>query len=186
MDPTLFYIRHGGFKLTERRLTKRSTKRGDQVYYEDFNPKDFDSFIGTEFDIISRVTLNREFPSEPEDKLKHARGWGTSNFEQVVFEKSKPLKLVHTTEKLEDDPEVTRVFEKKLHQRWGSFPVDIVTEFTYMDIMDTGTPLNEAWVSIHTDDLDSAGTNKEILDNTFKRLMMNGVSRRHHLTLCWV
>ena len=44
MDPTLFYIRHGGFKLTERRLTKRSTKRGDQVCYEDFNPKDFDSF----------------------------------------------------------------------------------------------------------------------------------------------
>ena len=77
--------------------------------------------------------MNREFPSEPEDEIKHARGWGTSNFEQVVFEKSKLLQLVHTTEKLEDDPEVTRVFEKKLHQRWGSLPVDIVTEFTYMD-----------------------------------------------------
>ena len=62
MDPTLFYIRHGGIKLTERRLTKRSTKRGDQVYYEDFNPKDFDSFNGTEFDIISRVTLSKEDP----------------------------------------------------------------------------------------------------------------------------
>jgi hypothetical protein len=169
MDPTLFYIRHGGFKLTERRLTKRSTKRGDLVYYEDFNPKDFDSFNGTEFDIISRVTLNREFPSDPDDKIKFARGWGPKK-EQVVFENSKPLQLEHATEKLEDDPEVTRVFEKKLHKRWGSVPVDMVTEFTYMDVMDTGTPLNEAWVSIHTDDLDSAGTNKEILDNIFKEV----------------
>ena len=65
---------------------------------------------------------------------------------------------------------MTRVFEKKLHKRWGSVPVDMVTEFTYMDVMDTGTPLNEAWVSIHTDDLDSAGTNEEILDNIFKEV----------------
>ena len=50
------------------------------------------AFDGTEFDIISRVTLNREFPSDPEDKIKLARGWG-ANKEQVVFEKSKPLQL---------------------------------------------------------------------------------------------
>ena len=34
MDPTLFYIRHGGRKLTERRLTKRSTKTYNHSYYE--------------------------------------------------------------------------------------------------------------------------------------------------------
>jgi len=44
MDPTLFYIRHGGSKLTERRLTKRSTKIYNHSYYEDLNPKDFASF----------------------------------------------------------------------------------------------------------------------------------------------
>ena len=39
--------------------------------------------------------------------------------------------------------------------------MDMVTEFTYMEVMDTGTPLSEAWVSIHTDDLDSVGTNDD-------------------------
>ena len=46
----------------------------------------------------------------------------------------------------------------------------IVSEFTYMEAMDTGTPLSEAWVSINTDDLDSVGTNKEIPDNIFKEV----------------
>ena len=59
-DPTLFYIRHGGSKLTDRRLTTRSTKTYNHSYYEGFNPKDFASFGGTEFDIISRVTLSKE------------------------------------------------------------------------------------------------------------------------------
>ena len=39
VDPTLFYIRHGGSKLTERRLTKGFTKRGGQFYYGDLNPR---------------------------------------------------------------------------------------------------------------------------------------------------
>ena len=119
-------------------------------------------------------------------------GWGKRSSEvdreQCVLERSKPRKkLEHkrNVEKLEDDPEVTRVFDKKLIKRWGSKPVDLVTEFTYMEVVDTGTPLSEAWVSIHTDDLDSVGTNKEILDNFFKKSMMNGASRKHHLILCW-
>ena len=46
----------------------------------------------------------------------------------------------------------------------------MVNEFTYMEVVDTGTPLNKAWVSIHTDDLDSVGTNKEILDSIFEEV----------------
>ena len=65
---------------------------------------------------------------------------------------------------------MTRVFDKKLIKIWGSKPVDLVTEFTYMEVVDTGTPLSEAWVSIHTDGLDSVGTDKEILDNIFKEV----------------
>ena len=89
------------------------------------------------------------------------------------MERSKPRKKVEhkpNDEKLEDDPEVTRVFDKKLIKRWESKPVELVTEFTYMEVVDTGTPLNEAWVSIHTDDLDSVDTNKEILDNVFEEV----------------
>ena len=73
--------------------------------------------------------------------------------EQCVLERSKPRKKLEykrNVEKLEDDPEVTRVFDKKLIKRWGSKPVDIVTEFTYMEVVDTGTPLNETWVSVNT------------------------------------
>ena len=132
---------YGRSKLTERRLTKRSTKRGDQVYYEDFNPKDFTSFNGTGFDTIhvSRVTLSREGPTGPaspnhvtptqrqHDKhyaslppnTKH-NGWGKPSeayMEQCVLERSKPMKHASNMKKLEDDPEVTRVFHKKLHKR---------------------------------------------------------------------
>ena len=157
MDPTPFYIRHGGSKLTERRSTKRSTKRGDQVYYEDFNPKDFTPFNGIEFDIMSRVTLSRGDPPGPVSpthvtptqrqhnkhyaslppNTKHIdRGKPSEAYmEQCVLERLKPTKHARNMEKLEDDPEVTRVFDKKLHNRWGSYPMDVVTEFTYMEVM---------------------------------------------------
>ena len=88
--------------------------------------------------------------------------------EQCVLERPNPMKHARNMEKLEDDPELTRVFDKKLHKRWGFYPMDIVAEFTYMEVINTGTPLSEAWVSTHIDDLDSVGTNKEILDNIFK------------------
>ena len=108
--------------------------------------------------------------------------------EQCVLERSKPRKkLEHKrdVEKLEDDPEVARVFDKKLIKGWGSKPVDIVTEFTYMEVVDTGTPLSEAWVSIHTDDLDSVGTNKEILDNIFKEVDDEWSLKETPPDLCW-
>ena len=63
------------------------------------------------------------------------------------MERSTPRKtLLHKrdVEKLEDDPEVTRVFDKKLIKRWEAKPADLVTEFTYMEAVNTGTPLNEA------------------------------------------
>ena len=63
-------------------------------------------------------------------------GWGNrpseAYMEQCVLERSTPMNLACNMGKLEDDPEVTRVFNKKLHRKWGSYPVDIVTEFTYM------------------------------------------------------
>ena len=94
------------------------------------------------------------------------------------MERSKPRKKLEykrNAEKLEDDPEVTRVFDKKLIKRWGFKPVDIVTEFTYMEVVDTGTHFNEAWVSIHTDDLDSVSTITRKYSTTFsKKPMMNG------------
>ena len=64
-----------------------------------------------------------------------------------------PMGHARNMGKLDDDPEVTRVFDNELHKRWGSYPMDIVAEFTYMGVMDTGTPLSEAWVSMHTGDL---------------------------------
>ena len=67
--------------------------------------------------------------------------------EQCVLERSKPRKRVEhkpNDEKLENDPEATRAFDKKLIKRWEAKPVDLVTEFTYMELVDTGTPLNEA------------------------------------------
>ena len=82
----------------------------------------------------------------------------------------KKLEHTHNVEKLEDVPEVTRLFDKKLIKRWGSKPVDIVTKFIYMEVVDTGTPLNEAWVSTHTDDLDSVVTTKETLDNILEEV----------------
>ena len=195
MDPTLFYIRHGGTKMTERRLTKWSTKSTNGCFYEDVNPKDFAPFDGTEFDIISRVTLSKEDPESvaPNHKTPTRRqqdeywaaqppnakhvGWSNrpleSDMKQCVLERSTPRKILEhkpNDEKLEDDPEVTKVFDKKLIKRWKSKPIDIVTEFTYMEMMDTGTPLSEAWVSIRTDDLDSVGTNEIILDKIFEEV----------------
>ena len=72
--------------------------------------------------------------------------------------------ITHTREAYSHDDLATRVFDKKLIKKWGSKPVDIVTGITYMEVVDTGTPLSEVWVSIHTGDLDLVGTNKEILD----------------------
>ena len=67
--------------------------------------------------------------------------------EQCVLERSKPRKRAEhkpNDTKLENGPEVTRVFDKKLIRRCKAKPVDLVTEFTYMEVVDTGTPLNEA------------------------------------------
>ena len=137
--------------------------------------KDFASFGGTEFDIISGVTLSKEDPesvapnhktptrgqqdkysaAQPPNKNHSCNGWSNQpsevDREQCLLERSKPRKKLEykcNVEKLEDDPELTRVFDKKLIKRWGSKPVDIVTEFTYMEVVDTGTPEN---VRLHFD-----------------------------------
>ena len=100
--------------------------------------------------------------------IDHAKSiWSNAYWKDQQPRKS--LEHKPNDEKLEDDPEVTRVFDKKLIKRWESKPIDIVTEFTYMEMMDTGTPLSEAWVSIHTDDLDSVGTNDRNTRQNFRR-----------------
>ena len=130
MDPTLFYIRYGGIKVTECRLIKMSKARS---CYEDFNPTDFKSFTGTEFDIIKRVTLATK--SKPAIQ---------------VLETSKPMARSNVKDKLEGFPNVHKVFDKKPTRFWGGGTTDLITEFTYLDHTDTGTLLQEAWVSIHT------------------------------------
>ena len=124
-------------------------------------------------------------PIEPPNE-KHS-GWSNRPSEvdskQCVLERSKPrenLERKRNVEKLEDDPEVTRVFDKKLIKRWGSKPVDLVAEFTYMEVVDTDTPLVDT-LMVSTRQALTKG-----YSTTFpKKLMMNGASRRHHLTLCW-
>ena len=72
--------------------------------------------------------------------------------------------------KLEGFPNVHKVFAKKPTSFWGSNPTDLTTEFTYLDSADTGTPLQEAWVSIHTDDLDAVGTQDDIRERMFEEV----------------